>query len=296
MTAQDARSFNIDTDRAKVTYDFAAHHPLDASPVPIDSNRMYAHDQSVPDANPRIFKLSTKFACTGQNRPAGDHMLNLGSFNIGKENDAVKAQKVAEFFNTYDLDVIGLQELYRYGDDDKQDVVLDIPVEFSKRFPEKTLYYYSKRQRTEHSLMIVSKFPITDERFIEIAGGRMVIHARLTTPFGTMRFFNTHLQRKEDAQCEGLRNALGFIAQTNVPPEPYVLVGDYNLEKKDVFGKCGPIPAETLAQTCMSTPCTMDGIDFILGSKHLGPAVFQVCKFASPLTDSHELYVSTIKL
>lgn len=105
--------------------------------------------------------ISTKYSCTDQLKPADRYLLNIASYNVGVGDDYKKAAEIAEAFQKYDIDVLSLQELYRYNEKTR-DVVLDIPVEFAKRFPGQQFYYYSSLQGSGHSLMIVSKFPILE--------------------------------------------------------------------------------------------------------------------------------------
>lgn len=156
--------------------------------------------------------------------------------------------------------------------------------------------------------MTVSVFPMSEMSYVDIAGGRSISHALLDTDFGRLRFYVTHLQRKEDAQCEGLKNAIAYIKQTNTTNDPYLVVGDYNLEMVEIFPPpvnqrssnpsklyCDSEAAILWPQTCKGTPCYMGGIDFIFSPIAKGPAVEEICALPLYLYDSHEFYISTVE-
>lgn len=242
--------------------------------------------------------ISTKYSCTDQPKSAEKNLLNIASYNVGVGDDYKKAAAIAEAFQKYDIDVLSLQELYKYWEKTR-DVVVDIPVEFAKRFPGQQFYFYSSLQGSGHSLMIVSKFPILEKSEVEIRGGRKVLQTLLDTPFGKIRIYVTHLQRKDESQCKGLIGALDFINATKTA-DPSLIMGDYNLMYGEMFApqkRCGGRPEQELQAGCYGTPCELGGqIDFIFSVKPSEQIIEQHCYKKSLLKDSHNILLSTVKM
>lgn len=272
-----------------------------ASPTPTPS----------PSSAPTSGK-STMLACDlTKPQPNQAKMLNVGTWNVGGHtsdgyND-FRAKVVGEKFKHFDLDILIVQEVYKHRTTPFSDPVTksDFPKIVQSTMPGTPLYFYSAIQDHTHSVITISKYPITESAQKGIPGSRAVTYALVDSPAGKVKIFNTHLQRQEIQTCPGLAKITQFVASKVATTDTYIIGGDLNLEfKNNLFFQVDPggpyqCKAESgpflayFSPTCGGTPCKYGGtIDYIFGN---GGVVYQYCAQSTfDLSDAHMMFVGTI--
>lgn len=238
---------------------------------------------------------STKVTCDlTQTKPA--RSINVGTQNFGLDRGDIyrPALTVPQIMEKYDLDIMAIQEFYRYGGETGPDGLMII---MSRLYPGKTVYY--NFSEAWMSVGIVSKFPMV-EKSIGIVEERQIAHAKIRTPYGDIRVFSWHAKRdNSDGQnaCRYNRGAYDYMRTVIQPGDKVVIMGDFNATKERIFGECGGNPTELFKPNCAPgvTNC-YQGSDFFAGV--YGPQVHSICNQGNffNFVDGHNLNAATVIL
>ena len=270
---------------------------------------------------------STQLAChldQKQSNPA--KMLNVGTWNIGenpnnhKDDDAgdQKAITVGQKFQEYNLDMLLATEVDRLRTRAGSDPVTrtNFPQLVQSQVADK-LYFHSVYQPTvNHSVTLVSRFPILETGEADMDGGRKVSYSLVDTPAGNLKVFIVHFTNRpgnkdQRYQCNSMRKAFEYMNTKIQPGDNFIIGGDFNMDYEpggvfqDGTRDCTDLFHQYFEATCTSLPCKYyrsdppgtGVIDFIFSGKGGAVRVYQYCQLGQwGMPNAHELYVGTIEM
>lgn len=161
--------------------------------------------------------------------------LNIWNYNAPWTR---RRDLIAQTITQHNPDIIGFQEIRHSGQ--KNDHNKNQAQQLAEHLPNYH-YIYKPAQRNPEKdewegLSIFSKRPFLSSSFIALSRNpeddrdhhqRIVLHAELQTPSGTLHFFNTHLSLSQKGRSRTVREITAFVARYT-GDLPSILVGDFN--------------------------------------------------------------------
>jgi endonuclease/exonuclease/phosphatase family metal-dependent hydrolase len=175
---------------------------------------------------------------------AGGDSLKVMTYNIegmkpGTEPE-VRIVHIIDKLIEIDADIIGLQEinesLNSSGMDNQAKVIADslskyfgIPYYFYNQFT-----HLSWNNQFREFIGIITKYPVEQSGFFQLVTGtfpRKVVWNKITTPLGTVNFFNTHLSfNSSTVRIQQVQQIISYIKSIELdhPAIASILTGDFN--------------------------------------------------------------------
>ncbi len=166
--------------------------------------------------------------------------LRVCTLNIWNYNDPwpTRRQLIADTIKEHTPDIIGFQEIRHSGT--KNDNGKNQAQQLAQHLPDYAYIYRPAQQNPEkdewEGLAIFSRLPIQNSSFIKLSMDpedkrdnhqRIVLHAQIQTPNGSMNFFNTHLSLSQNGRIRTTQEITAYVNRYK-GDLPSVLVGDFN--------------------------------------------------------------------
>lgn len=215
--------------------------------------------------------------------------LRIGTQNLGYDEMARAASVAGEIAHHYRLDVLALQEVYRWphgADNHAPDLVAVL----RQGLPG---WHFHEGPAGEWMInLTASRYPMV-RRSEHIIEERHLLHTVIAAPGGRMDVYNFHAKRDNDRgpnACRYNRAALAYIGAA-AAGRPFVLVGDLNATVERLWGECNAGAQALLRRN----PESYLSSDFHAGL--WGPEVVEVEDLGNTfgLVDAHILTVATVR-
>jgi len=139
-----------------------------------------------------------------------------------------------------DPDIIGLQEINEAvngdGTDNQGKVIADsLSAHFGiPYYYDKIITHLSWDSQYKEFIGIITKYPVEEKGYHQLATGvfpRKVIWNKISTPSGTVNFFNTHLSYNDsNVRIQQVQQIIDYVneIENNYPATASILTGDFN--------------------------------------------------------------------